>query len=210
MNQNQAVLRRPPHQPLIEAIRRAFADGIHGIGNDHEFRLVRRFRKSLQIRHITVFFRQGIGFQHRSGQRRPDSEDGIARIRHQHHIAGVAEREPHMGNSLLGAVNRHDLIRHELHPVASPVTADHRVRKLRQILQRIFIVLRILRGLYHRVHHFLRGRKVRRTHRQIVHLPSLCQESFLLFVQNLKNSFLIILHPCRKLQFHRNLHSGAK
>ena len=210
MDEHQIVLCRPPHQPLIESLRRTFADRIHGIGNDHELRPVRRFGKRLQIRHIAVLFRQRIGFQNRARKGGADSENRITGIRHQHHIPLITEGESHMGNSLLRAVDRHDFIRHELHPVAPPVTPDHSVCKRRQILQGILVVFRILCGLYHRIHHFLSGRKIRRTHGQIVHLPPLCQERFLLLVQNLKNSFLVILHSCCKLQFHRNLHSGAK
>ena len=195
--------RRPGNQFLVEFIRCRLAYRIKRVGNDHAFCPCKHlFRHPVQIRQIVVFLLQIVGDHLGPRQRRPDAEDRISRIGHQHHVPRITQRQADMSDPFLGTVDGHDLVLLKRHAIALLVARLHGFDQLRNIDQRVLIVLRLRRSLHHRFHHMRRGRKIRRPHRQVIDCPALPLRLVLLLVQHLKNTGFIVFHPVCKFYVH--------
>ena len=211
MDDQKIVLLRPRNQLLIKAPGRAFADRIHGIGNDHEFRPLRLPGKGIQIRQPAVFPLQLIKRQIRSGQPGAHGENRIARIGHQHFIPGIEQAKADMSDSFLRAIDGGDFVRFELYPITAGESVLHSADQLWQIPQGIFIILRPFRSRADRFHHEILRRKIRRSHREIIHRFPLSDQLSLLFIQQLKNAFFILLHPICEHKLHpSSLHPALR
>ena len=137
-----------------------------------------------------------------AAQPRPHLKDRITGIRAEHHVARVTQRQSHMGNALLRAVDRHDLLRIQRHTVTALIPVLNGLYQLRQISEGILIVVGILAGLLHSPHHIFIRQKIRGTNGQVIDRPSGLEQFIFLIVQHIKNAGLEGLHPLGKVQFH--------
>ena len=117
------------HQLLVEGLGRRHRDGVHGVGDHHHLRLSGHGRvDGGEVGEVVILRQKRIADGFRAAEHGSHLEDGVARIRHQHHVAGVADRPADVGDALLGAVDGHDLIPGKLHLVAAAVPVLHRLQ----------------------------------------------------------------------------------
>ena len=96
------MLLRKRDQLRIELVRRADADRVEGIGDDHEFCLYQcLLRNTVQIRQIAVLLLDCIVVHIRMRHNPAHLEHRVTRIRHKDHISGITEYHADMSHRLL-------------------------------------------------------------------------------------------------------------
>ena len=184
----------------IKLVRRADADRIQRIGNDHIFCPFQRFfRYALQIRKVAILFLYTVVLHIRLCHDPAHLKHRIARIRNKDHITRVAEYHADMCHGLLRAVDRHHFICTDMYSESFFITITDRLKKFRQIRQRIFIILRIPAGVLHRLHHMRRRPEIRCPDRQIIDFSSFPKKFFLFFIQGSEDPRLKIIDQGRKM-----------
>ena len=117
---------------VVELIRSSDAYRVGGIGYHHHLGSVCQFWvHSVQIGKVAVLLLQRVVDDFCPTQGWAHLKDGVARVRHQHHIPGVTQSPADVGQPLLGAVDALDLLRGQFHPIAAAVPALHRLDHLR-------------------------------------------------------------------------------
>ena len=122
-------------QLIIETVRGNLTDRIQGIGNDHAFGLFRLLlRYVVKVDQEIILLIEGVGFHISPAQEGAGRKDRVARIRHQHDVARIAQGHGYMRDSLLGPVDRHDLLMGQsLNAVAVRIVIADCVEELRQV-----------------------------------------------------------------------------
>ena len=111
MEDHNAILLGKLNQPGIKLIRRGHPQRVGWIGNHHKPRFFRQSRiKILQIRQIIIPLIQRVADAPGPTQEGTQLKNRITRIGDQYHIPGIAQRPADVGQSLLGAIYRHQLI----------------------------------------------------------------------------------------------------
>ena len=170
MDDADVVFAREGHQIVVKGARGHRAHGIGGEGDDHHLRPARNFLvDGGKVGQIAAFLVQRVIGHLRAAQRGADGEDGVAGVGHEHDVAGVAQRHGDVGDALLRAVHAHHFIFRQRDAVAPRVPALHRLRKFRQIAQRVLVILRVERRLRGRRADMFGHGKVRRAHGKVAH-----------------------------------------
>ena len=110
-----------------------------------------------------------------------------------------------MRHSLLGTVNRHDLILCNVCVISVFIPADHRFQKLVPVAQCIPVIFRMKTGFGNRLHDVLLRLKIRSAHGKIIDFPSLALQLFSFIVKNIEDSRLKILHFVGRFKNHMYL-----
>ena len=179
------------NQFFIKSIIRHRTNRVGRIGHDHELRRPRGLlRNVLELRQEIIFCIERVGFNLRTRQLRSQGKDRITWIRGQHNIARITERDSHMGHALLGAVQGHNLVRLQTHPETLLIEILHGPDKLRPIRNGVLVILRILTGLHHSVHHMLRRLEIRRSDGKVIDLHAFLHQLVLFMGQGREDALL--------------------
>ena len=195
MDHHDVVLLGKGHQLLIKFPVGQGADRVGRVADHHHLGLAGDFGvDGVKIDQKAVLLPQRDGDQLHPCHQRPKAEDRVARVGHQHQVAGVAEGEGHMGDALLGAVDALDLLRGQFHPIAAAVPALHCLDHLRQVAQGVVVVFRLLGGIDQRLADVGLRLKIRGAHRQVENLPALGHQLLAAALQFLENIGPKLLH----------------
>ena len=165
MDNHNLIFPGKADQLSVEAVRRHTAYGIGRVAYHHEFGSPGNIlRYLIQPGQEPVFRPQRILPHSRVAEQRPQLENGIAGIGHQHQVPGIAQGPGNVGHTLLGSVQGHYLILLQGHAEPSLIKADHGLRQLRQIFQGILVIIRIGGSFGYRLHHSSGGLEIRRPH----------------------------------------------
>ena len=133
---------------VVEVHFRASGGGIVRIVDEHEFRVFRHVRGDrAQVRQKIIFRGKGHEMHLPVREIRPDLVNGIGRIRNEHVVAGVHERQGDMGDALLRA-NQGDHLgsRIERNPEPRPIPVGARLAVGRHALIGGILVIRGFSG----------------------------------------------------------------
>ena len=173
MNDHEVVGAREGDGLLVDRRRPHRAHRVGGKREDEVLGGVRHVRRHVgQVRQEVVLGGERVVEGARAGEQRRVLEDGVARVGHQAHVAGVDERRDHVPQALLGAAAAHHHVARDAgHAEAALVVAADGVEQLVLIVQRVLPVGGGGRGRAQRLDHVGRGLEVRRAHREVEDLP---------------------------------------
>ncbi len=124
-----------------------------------------------------------------AGHEEAEGVDRVARVRHQHEVAGRRDGLRHVGEAFLGAERGDDLLLGiELHAEAAAVIGRLRLAQARDAARgRIAVGARLADGLLQLVDDVLRRRQVRIAHAEIDDVGALVARAGLRLVDDLEN-----------------------
>ena len=188
MNDDDIMLAREKHQTFVERAVGDCGSRIVRIGHDHRLGAVGNILRDVcKIQDPIVFRPKRIKRDCRPGHQRAKGEDRIARVRHQNNIVRPGKRKAHMGDALLRAADRHNLVVCEGDVVPALIPVFDRVEQRAGFIERILILRRVERRLADRLHHMLVRLKIRRADRQVDDIHPAFQQRTLALVQPVEN-----------------------
>ena len=167
-------------------IKAVICHGTYRIGrirNNHKFRgfgcLLRNICK---IRQEIIFCIERISLHLCPHELWSHAEHRVTWIWHQYHIPRITHNKGNMCHAFLRSIHAHDLICLKLHVKTIFIKILHSFQHFRPVSHGIFVIIRILAGLFHCFHNMLRCFKIRRTYRKIIDFSARLQQFFFLSI----------------------------
>ena len=193
---------------VVELVGSGDTHRVGGIGYHHHLGLVCQLRfYPVQIGKVAVFFLQRVMDDFCPTQGGAHLKDGIAGVRHQHHISWVTQSPADVGQPFLRAVDAHQLLWLQFHAIATQIPVLDRLHQLRQLGERIAVVGGLTGRLGQGLYHVGVREKVRGANGQIVHRKPLGQPLLAAFIQDIENTRLEFFHALGNVEFHERISS---